>query len=50
MTFKAKRTYNITALQRGLRILDLFTQSEGGMSASQVAKLSGLPVCRFIVS
>jgi IclR family transcriptional regulator, KDG regulon repressor len=53
MTFKAKRTYNITALQRGLRILDLFTQSEGGMSASQVAKLSGLPVStvhRFLMN
>jgi len=53
MTLKIKRTYNITALQRGLRILDMFTQSERGMSASQVAKLSGLPVStihRFLMN
>jgi IclR family transcriptional regulator, KDG regulon repressor len=48
-----KRTYNITALQRGLRILELFTQSEKGLPAAQVAKLSGLPVStvhRFLVN
>ncbi len=48
-----KRTYNITALQRGLRILELFTKSEKGLSASQVARLSGLPVStvhRFLVN
>lgn len=48
-----KRTYNITALQRGLRILELFTKSEKGLAASQVAKLSGLPVStvhRFLVN
>lgn len=48
-----KRTYNITALQRGLRLLELFTKSEKGLAASQVAKLSGLPVStvhRFLVN
>ena len=53
MTTKSKRTYRITALQRGLHILEMFSQSEGGMSASQVAKLSGLPVStvhRFLVN
>jgi IclR family transcriptional regulator, KDG regulon repressor len=53
MTTKSKRTYSITALQRGLNILEMFSKSEGGMSASQVAKLSGLPVStvhRFLVN
>jgi DNA-binding IclR family transcriptional regulator len=53
MTTKSKRTYSITALQRGLQILEMFSQSEGGMSASQVAKQSGLPVStvhRFLVN
>ena len=53
MTTKSKRTYSITALQRGLHILEMFSQSEGGMSASQVAKLSGFPVStvhRFLVN
>jgi len=53
MTTKSKRTYSITALQRGLHILEMFSQSEGGMSASQVAKLSGLPVStvhRFLMN
>ncbi len=48
-----KRTYNITALQRGLRLLELFTRSEKGLPASQVAKLSGLPVStvhRFLMN
>lgn len=48
-----KRTYNITALQRGLRLLELFTKSERGLTASQVAKSSGLPVStvhRFLVN
>jgi IclR family acetate operon transcriptional repressor len=50
---KAKRTYNITSLQRGLRLLDLFASAERGLAASQVAKLSGLPVStvhRFLVN
>ena len=50
---KAKRTYNITSLQRGLRLLDLFASTERGLTASQIAKLSGLPVStvhRFLVN
>lgn len=39
-----KRTYNITALQRGLRLLHLFSESSQGLSAKQVASLSRLPV------
>jgi IclR family KDG regulon transcriptional repressor len=53
MAMTPKRTYNITALQRGLRILELFPKSEKGLAASQVAKLSGLPVStvhRFLVN
>ncbi|HZR31448.1 MAG TPA: IclR family transcriptional regulator [Terriglobales bacterium] len=48
-----KRTYNITALQRGLRLLNLFAKSDQGLTASQVSKLSGLPVStvhRFLVN
>lgn len=39
-----KRTYDITALQRGLRLLRLFSESPRGLSAKQVAGLSRLPV------
>jgi DNA-binding IclR family transcriptional regulator len=39
-----KRTYDITALQRGLRLLRLFSESPSGLSAKQVAGLSRLPV------
>ncbi|MBI3475842.1 MAG: IclR family transcriptional regulator [Acidobacteria bacterium] len=48
-----KRKYNITALQRGLRMLQFFKQSERGLTATQVGKLSGLPVStvhRFLVN
>jgi IclR family transcriptional regulator, KDG regulon repressor len=48
-----KRRYNITALQRGLRLLQLFTQFERGLTTMQVARLSGLPVStvhRFLVN
>jgi IclR family acetate operon transcriptional repressor len=48
-----KRSYNITSLQRGLRLLHLFTTAEQGLTATQVAKLSGLPVStthRFLVN
>jgi len=48
-----KRTYTITALQRGLSLLQLFTQSERGMTAKEVAKRSSLPVStvhRFLVN
>jgi DNA-binding IclR family transcriptional regulator len=40
----AKRSYTITSLQRGLRLLNLFAGSEQGLAAAEVAKLSGLPV------
>jgi len=53
MAGKPKRSYNITSLQRGLHILDLFVRAETGLTASQVAKLSGLPVStvhRFLVN
>jgi len=39
-----KRSYNITALQRGLRVLQLFSESERGLTAKQVAVFSRLPV------
>ena len=39
-----KRTYNITALQRGLSLLRLFSESPQGLSAKHVARLSRLPV------
>jgi len=48
-----KRSYNITALQRGLRLLQLFSESPRGLTAKQVANLSRLPVStvhRFLVN
>jgi DNA-binding IclR family transcriptional regulator len=39
-----KRRYNITALQCGLRFLQLFSESSRGVTAKQVATLSRLPV------
>jgi DNA-binding IclR family transcriptional regulator len=39
-----KRRYNITALQRGLRLLQLFSESPHGMTAKEVASRSRLPV------
>jgi IclR family transcriptional regulator, KDG regulon repressor len=53
MPTKGKRTYNITALQRGLDLLKLFAGAEHGLSASMVAKLSHLPVStvhRFLIN
>lgn len=44
MTVRFKRNYDITALQRGLRLLHLFSESPRGLSAKQVAALSRLPV------
>jgi IclR family acetate operon transcriptional repressor len=41
---RGKRTYTITALQRGLRLLTLFASAERGLTASEVGKQSGLPV------
>jgi IclR family acetate operon transcriptional repressor len=48
-----KRSYSITALQRGLKLLTLFSKAEGGLTASQVVKLSGLPIStahRFLMN
>jgi DNA-binding IclR family transcriptional regulator len=39
-----KRSYNITALQRGLRLLQLFSESPQGLTAKHVAGRSRLPV------
>lgn len=53
MEITRKRTYDIIALQRGLNLLSLFAKSEGGLTATRVAKLSGLPVStvhRFLVN
>lgn len=44
MTIRPKRNYDITALQRGLRLLHLFSESPRGLTAKQVAALSRLPV------
>jgi len=44
MTVRPKRNYDITALQRGLRLLNLFSESPRGLTAKQVAALSRLPV------
>jgi len=49
----AKPSYNITSLQRGLRLLSLFVDSPKNMSASRIVKLSGLPVStahRFLMN
>jgi DNA-binding IclR family transcriptional regulator len=48
-----RRSYNITALQRGLRLLQLFSESPPGLTAKQVAGRSRLPVStvhRFLVN
>lgn len=44
MTARPKRNYDITALQRGLRLLHLFSEFPRGLSAKRVAALSRLPV------
>jgi DNA-binding IclR family transcriptional regulator len=44
MTVRPKRNYDITALQRGLRLLNLFSESPRGLTAKQVAALARLPV------
>jgi IclR family transcriptional regulator, KDG regulon repressor len=44
MAVHSKRTYDITALQRGLRLLHLFSESPRGLTAKRVASLSRLPV------
>jgi IclR family transcriptional regulator, KDG regulon repressor len=53
MLLKGKRTYRITALQRGLDLLKLFAAAENGLSATAIAKLSHLPVStvhRFLMN
>jgi IclR family acetate operon transcriptional repressor len=48
-----KRTYKITALQRGLGLLRLFAGTDRGLPAAELAKLSKLPVStvhRFLVN
>jgi IclR family transcriptional regulator, KDG regulon repressor len=44
MNVRPKRNYDITALQRGLRLLHLFSESPRGLTAKQVAALTRLPV------
>ena len=44
MAETSKRSYNITALQRGLRLLQLFSESPHGLTATQIAHRSRLPV------
>jgi len=53
MASAPKRTYNITALQRGLSLLQLFSASPSGLTAKQVAERSRLPfstVHRFLAN
>ena len=53
MALASKRNYNITAVQRCLRLLNLFAQSPSGLMANGVARRSGLPVStvhRFLVN
>ena len=53
MGVSAKRDYSITSVQRCLRLLSLFAEALDGLSASEVAKQSGLPVStvhRFLVN
>jgi IclR family KDG regulon transcriptional repressor len=53
MPERLKRSYNITSLQRGLRLLRLFSQSPHGLTAKQVVGTSRLPastVHRFLVN
>jgi len=44
MSVRPKRNYDIAALQRGLRLLHMFSESPRGLTAKQVAALSRLPV------
>jgi IclR family transcriptional regulator, KDG regulon repressor len=53
MADRPKPRYNITALQRGLRLLQLFSESPHGLTAKEVASRSRLPVStvhRFLVN
>jgi len=44
MSMRSTRNYNIAALQRGLRLLHLFSESPRGLTAKQVAIAARLPV------
>jgi IclR family transcriptional regulator, KDG regulon repressor len=44
MAATLKRTYNITALQRGLRLLQLFSAAPNGFTAKEIGERSRLPV------
>jgi IclR family transcriptional regulator, KDG regulon repressor len=44
MASTTKRSYNIASLQRGLRLLNLFASADNGLTATEVGRLSGLPV------
>src|SRR6201984_3249659 len=44
MTARPKRSYDITALQRGLKLLNLFSETPRGPRAKRVAASSRLPV------
>jgi DNA-binding IclR family transcriptional regulator len=44
MNVRTKSNYDISALQRGLRLLQVFSESPGGLTAKQVAAMSRLPV------
>src|SRR5579859_7042177 len=44
MNGRPRRNYDITALQRGLRLLHLFSESPRGLTAKQVASLTRFPV------
>jgi DNA-binding IclR family transcriptional regulator len=53
MNVGTKRNYDISALQRGLRFLQLFTSLPGGLTAKQVAAISRPPlstVHRFLAN
>ena len=53
MAAAGNRTYTITSLQRGLRLLNLFALEETGLSAAHVARLTSLPVStvhRFLIN
>jgi DNA-binding IclR family transcriptional regulator len=44
MNVRTKRNYDISAFRRGLRLLQLFSESPGGLTAKQVAAISRPPV------
>lgn len=53
MRVPGKRTYNITALQRGLQVLNLFAKANHALTATEVARTTALPIStvhRFLVN